>query len=66
MVNSRSINDLSLTFINNNIAFIEDFLFQTKKIWIRCVKLVFLRFVTEAFLLFLAPAWGPYPAGPIF
>ena len=27
---------------------------------------VFLRFVTEAFLLFLAPARGPNPAGPIF
>ncbi len=28
--------------------------------------IVFLRFVREAFLLFLAPAGGPNPAGPIF
>ena len=27
---------------------------------------VFLRFVTEAFLLFLAPTGGPNPTGPIF
>ena len=27
---------------------------------------VFLRFVTVAFLLFLAPVGGPNPAGPIF
>ncbi len=27
---------------------------------------VFLLYVTEAFLLFLAPAGGPNPAGPIF